>query len=394
MRVAFTHPRAGDLGGVERQAHSLAVALCDAGHEVHYFCERSDASVDPRIRVHHLRRWLRPVKTAKVWLFDRRVTRAVARAGPFDVVQGFGKTSSQDVYYDGSGCQADFQAYALAQRPGGWRRALARRSPYRALVARIEDARYTPGRCRRIVAISEQVRGQILSRHPLRAADVEVVHPGVDLERFAPAAPEARARARARLGIDPETPLLVFLGNDYRRKGLDTTLRALRELSDAQLLVMGSDAREARYREQARRLGVAPRVHWLGARADPERWLGAGDLLVFPSRFDPFGSAVLEALACGLPAVVSGRAGAAELIEEGRTGAVLGEPEDASALARAVRPYLEPSRRGEAGGAARKSAEARGWSRHAARMLEIYAELGAGGVSAGGGPPGSTGRSW
>lgn len=373
MRVAFTHPRAGDLGGVERQAHSLAVALCDAGHEVHFFCERADAGVDPRIRLHVLRRWVRPVKSLKVWLFDARVRRAVAAAGPFDVVQGWGKTSRQDVYYDGSGCLADFQAYALGALPP-WRRPLRRASPYQRVVARIERARYTPGNFRRIVAISELVRQQILARHGLQPGDVEVLHPGVDLARFAPD-PAARAAVRAELLLDEDAPLLVFLGSDYRRKGLASLLAALPRLADAHVLVLGRDRHGDRFRRLADVLGVAGRTHWLGLQPDPERWLAGSDCLVFPSHFDAFGSAVLEAQACGLPAVVSRRAGAAEVVIDGETGTLVDDPDDVAALAAAILPFLDPSGREQAGRAARAAAERRGWQRHCARMLEIYREV-------------------
>ena len=110
MRIALTHPRASDVGGVERQAHSVAQALLDAGHEVHYFCQRADRSIDPRIVVHRIANPLRAVRWFKVWWFDRACERAVAENGRFDLVHGFGKTSRQDVYYDGSGCLADFQS--------------------------------------------------------------------------------------------------------------------------------------------------------------------------------------------------------------------------------------------------------------------------------------------
>lgn len=379
MRVAFTHPHASDLGGVERQAHSLAVALCDAGHEVHFFCERSDASCDRRIRIHRLRRWARPVKSLRVWAFDVGCRRAIAREGPFDIVQGFGKTSRQDVYYDGSGCLRDFQEYSIGTLPGAWRRALRRASPHQRVVAGIERARYTRGSYRRIVAISQLVRGQILRRYGLPAEDVEVVYPGVDLARFRPSPEPERRERRAELGIGPEQPLIAFLGSDYRRKGLETLLGALALLPEAHALVIGRDPREASYRERAAALGVLPRVQLLGVRPDPERWLAAADCLAFPSHFDAFGSAVLEGLACGLPAVVSRRAGAAELVVEGKTGALVEGPGDPAAWARALAPFLAPARHQEAGRAARSEALHHDWSRHTARMLDIYAELRDGG---------------
>ena len=152
-------------------------------------------------------------------------------------------------------------------------------------------------------------------------------------------------------------------------------LRVLTELPNSHALVIGRDAREEDYRRRAAELGVAARIHLLGIRSDPERWLAAADCLVFPSYFDAFGSAVLEALACGLPVVVSRRAGAAELVVEGKTGALVDGPDDTPALVRAIRPFLDRDRRREAGRAARSEAEHHGWDRHTMRMLEIYDEV-------------------
>ena len=377
MRVALTMTRASDVGGVERQAHSVAVALLDAGHEVHVFAQRCDASVDPRIRFHRIANPVRPIRAAKVWLFDRLCERAVLRAGPFDLVHGFAKTSRQDVYYDGSGCLADFQTWSIDSLPQAWRRRWRRASLHQRVVARIERSRYTRGNFRRILAISELVRGQILRRHGLSPEEVETLYPGVDLERFRPADAAQRAALRAELALPADTPLLVFLGSDYRRKGLPAFLRALAHLPGAHGLVIGRErpARVRGYAEQAAALGVGSRTHFLGVRPEPGPYLAGADCLLFPTHFDAFGSAVLEALACGTPAVVSARAGAAELVADAKAGAVLVDPEDAEALARAARPFLEPGRRQEASRLARQEAERHPWRRHVDRVLALYEEL-------------------
>ena len=377
MRIALTHPRASDVGGVERQAHSVAQALLDAGHEVHFFCQRADASIDARITVHRIASPLRPVRWFKVWWFDRACERAVAANGPFDLVHGFGKTSRQDVYYDGSGCLADFQTWSIdGAIASGWRRRLRRASPHQRVVAAIERARYTRGNYRRVLAISELVRLQILERYRLPPRDVETLYPGVDLERFAPD-PAARERTRNVLGVERDAPLVAFLGSDYRRKGVGTLIAALARLPGAHAFVIGGERgdRRAAFESDARAAGLAARIHWLGVQPDPQRWLAAADLMLFPTRFDAFGSAVLEALACGVPAVVSRRAGAAELVTEGKTGAVLDGLDDGAAWAAAARPFLEPVRRAELRALARGDAERHPWSRHAQRVLEVYSEL-------------------
>ena len=133
--------------------------------------------------------------------------------------------------------------------------------------------------------------------------------------------------------------------------------------------------RRAQFESEARAAGLAARVHWLGVQPEPQRWLAAADLMLFPSRFDAFGSAVLEALACGVPAVVSRRAGAAELVTEGKTGSVLDALDDGAAWAAASRPFLDPARRAELRALARESAERHPWSHHVQRVLEVYREL-------------------
>lgn len=377
MRVALTMTRASDVGGVERQAHSVARALLDAGHEVHVFAQRRDGSVDPRIRFHRIGNPVRPVRALKVWLFDRLCERAVAREGPFDLVHGFAKTSHQDVYYDGSGCLADFQRYSIDTLPWAWQRRWRRASLHQHVVASIERRRYTRGNFRRILAISEFVRAQIQHRYGLTDEEVETLYPGVDLERFRPVDAAARRAVRAELGLPDDAALLVFLGSDYRRKGLPAFLETLVRLPRAHGIVIGRErpARARAHAERARVLGVSTRVHFLGVRPDPSRHLAASDCLLFPTRFDAFGSAVLEALACGTPAVVSAQSGAAELVADGKSGAVVADPTDAEALARAARPFLEPGRRAEAGRLARLEAERHPWERHVGRVLAVYEEL-------------------
>jgi UDP-glucose:(heptosyl)LPS alpha-1,3-glucosyltransferase len=377
MRVALLHPRAALVGGVERQIHDLGVRLADAGHEVHWICARREPDLDARIRCHRVPEPPGVLRAARVWSFDREASRALASLGPFDVVHGFGKTSRQDVYRDGSGCLADYQAYAFEGRPA-WLAALRRRSPPALAAARIERERYRPGGCRFVLAISALVREQILRRHPIAPERVRVLHPAVDTARFRPLLePAARAAVRAELGLAAASSVLAFVGSDFRRKGLPALLAALRLLPGAHALVLGADrpASLRRARELAVQLGLAGRAHFAGVRPDPERLLAAADCLVFPSRFDAFGNAVLEAMACGLPAVVSRRAGSAEVVTPGRSGDVVDAPEDSAALAAAIQPFLDPAQRDKAGRLAREEAEKHDWKPQLEAVLAVYREV-------------------
>src|SRR4029453_19602382 len=124
-----------------------------------------------------------------------------------------GKASRRDFYFAGRGCLADFQAWSIdGAIESPWRRRLRRASPHQRVIARVERTRYTRGNYRRVLAISELVRRQILDRYELPPGDVERLYPGVDLERFAPD-PAARDHTRRVLGGAGSPPLIRFLAS-------------------------------------------------------------------------------------------------------------------------------------------------------------------------------------
>ena len=120
-------------------------------------------------------------------------------------------------------------------------------------------------------------------------------------------------------------------------------------------------------------LGVSERIRWLGLRRDPERWYGAADVLVLPTRYEPFGNVHLEALASGLPVVTTTAAGGAEVVEEGKNGAVVA-PNDAAALAAAVTGLLSENR-AVLTEAARRAAEPYTHQRQAEAFERLYREF-------------------
>ena len=379
MRIAMTHTRYTDVGGVERYVCALVERLLAAGHELHYFCHRWDEGAPAGVRFHRVPNTFKQVRFLKVRSFDRLSERAVERAGPFDLVHGFTKTSRQDIYTDGSGCLQDYQEYSL-RRGGALGRALRRGSLHQRTVLAIERARFTRGNFRRVVTMSDLVRKQIQRRYGLTDDEVVVIYNGIDLERFHPRNVEAhRAAVRRELELAEDRPALLFLGSDYDRKGLATFLEALVQLDDAVGLVIGKERprEEARYRQLAAALGVAERVRFLGLRPEPARYYAACDLFVLPTRFDAFGMVVLEAMATGIPAVVTTAAGAAEVIEDGVTGRRVHDPRDADELAAACAPLLDREAARAAGARARVAAEGYSWERHFEQLLELYAQVAA-----------------
>ena len=377
MRVAITHTRFQEVGGVERYIYAFCQRLIARGHEIHYFCHFWDEAPEG-IQFHKIPYIFKPLRWAKVLAFDRLTQRAIARLGPFDIIHGFTKTSRQDIYTDGSGCLEDFQAYSLGK--GAMRHFWGRMSLHQQAVLSIQRARFTRGNFKRIITVSQLVQSQICKRYGLTAQEVEVVYNGIDLERFHPRnILRHRTAVRRELELDDDVPVVLFVANDYERKGLGTLLRALSRLRDAVCLVVGKERphRQSRFVKMATALGVRGRVHFLGVRPDVDRFFAASDLCCLPTYFDAFGMVILEAMATGIPAIVSAKAGAAEIIVRDETGAVLPDPDNDEALVQLMRPFMDLAYARKAGHRARKECQRFSWDSHFNRILEIYDEVSA-----------------
>jgi glycosyltransferase involved in cell wall biosynthesis len=193
------------------------------------------------------------------------------------------------------------------------------------------------------VAMSGAIRDEMLAAG-IPGERVTLLRHGVDTERFRPAAPGEREALRERLGL-PGGVLAVYSGRLLRGKGLETLLEAFavvaRENTDLNLALLGSGEGQAlsvedELRRSVAARGLADRVRFAGRVERVEDTLRSADLFVFPSIFEALGIALVEAAACGLPAVASRTGGIVDVVADGRSGRLVA-PGDAPALADALR---------------------------------------------------------
>jgi glycosyltransferase involved in cell wall biosynthesis len=221
------------------------------------------------------------------------------------------------------------------------------------------------------------------------SARVEVVANAVDLARFDRARMD-RATARAGLGlVDAGRLLLGVVAQLSPWKGQDTAIEALALLReegiDADLLLIGSAkfvARSTRYdneayvrqlHELAEATGLADRVSFLGEREDVPELIRALDLLLLPSWEEPFGRAIIEAMALEVPVIATSVGGPAEILTDGREG-LLRSPRDPRAWADAIAELAgDPERRARMADAGRERVE-QGFTidHHVAAVLAVY----------------------
>jgi glycosyltransferase involved in cell wall biosynthesis len=236
-------------------------------------------------------------------------------------------------------------------------------------------------RAKVIIAPSSLAKKSLVKFYKIPEDKITVIFHGVDIEEFSPATSSERQNLRKKYGVDDESFVILFIG-EFKRKNLDDVIRALSKLNKtAKLVVVGGKRAgdKTYYREMVRRLKLTSRVAFYEFVSQEQllELYKISDVYVLPTLYDTFGLTVLEAMAIGLPVIVSKRAGASELlintdIEE---YFVLNE-----ISAESIRKRLELFMSDEAlkrklGRIARKIAEEWSWQRTAEETLKIYEEV-------------------
>ncbi len=380
MKIALVHKQFTLQGGTERYLVGLACFLAERGHDVHVYCSRVDPVLSGLrgIRFHPLRvpRLGGLIKLLGMWL----LTRLSVRREQFDVVQGFGRTTGHHVHRLGGGCHRAYLEGALARASSSWERFRLRWDPRQWLMLRIERAQLLDRGVRRMLLVSERNRRELLERYPeASSAPLEVLHNGVDTQRFHP---KNRGlfftEAREQYHLVPEDTVVLFVGTDWDRKGLDVAMRVMARIGDrpdVKLLVAGEDRRFDRYTELARGLGVYENVYFTGPVERMERVYATADALLLPTRYDPFANVTLEALASELPVVTSGANGAVEAVADCPAVRVVDDPEDDEGMATALCALLDHPDPEALRIAAREAAEEHRDRSNFERVEAIYREL-------------------
>lgn len=218
----------------------------------------------------------------------------------------------------------------------------------------------------RLIAVSRATRDYLVTQG-VESERIDVVHNGVDCNRFRPR--PATGELRRELGLSPDSFLIATIGQICLRKGHDVlaeaAVRAGGAVPHAHYLIVGE--RQSSKREsvefakniggQFARPGLQDRLHQLGYRSDVNRLLNEVDLLVHPAKQEPFGRVLLEAAASGLPIVATDVGGTAEMLVDGASARLV-PVDDAAALAAAIiELHDDPSRRRRFAEAARRRVE-------------------------------------
>ncbi len=349
MKVALLIVKFAARGGAERMASSVAAGLRARGHEVHVFASVFD---DDSVVKH-------AIPKGGHLQFARRC-RDATRDQQFDVVHSFTRTLAHDILRLGGGIHAEYLR-RLEPARNMVDRLWSRVNPKERRILQLERDGLRAARL--VQAVSERVKREAMEHYGVDARRIVVMHNGVDVARFHPDLRRHRNSVLSEFHIPKDAFVAVFVGSGARRKGLSTAVAAFAD-GDAHLIVVG-DAGSGKQRG---------RVHFAGVRPDVERFYGAADAFVFPTLYDPFPNACMEALAAGVPVIVTRVAGVSEIITDGVDSFVIDDPGSAQAIIDRI-GRLRSGDRERLGRAARALAERHPIDKYVDDTIRLYRQL-------------------
>jgi glycosyltransferase involved in cell wall biosynthesis len=374
MHIVQIAPSIGPGNGVSGVAWSLGREFEALGHTVESFTmdsmprrprmpRSSGGRLLQALAIFRRMVWFTAAGTthARRFLAERPHAVAICHNGPL----------AGDVYVNHGVVAASMQARGF----GAWRML---RNPTHPFTYVRDRMRYRGNAHRAVVALTPSEAETLRRVYGRVRPPIRVIPNGVDLDRFHPPTADERAASRVQFQLDPEDRVVLFIGHEFRRKGLDLAIEALVHATTVLLLVVGGRTDTvAEAQAQAQRLGVADRVLFVGVRADIPVLLAASDIFLLPSAYESYGLVIMEALAAGLPVVATPVGVAESTIVDGENGYLVAP--DAVQIAERLEE-LAGSDLAAYAQRARRSAEPHGWRASALQYLELLRELSPGGA--------------
>ncbi|MGL1834106.1 glycosyltransferase family 4 protein [Rhodocyclaceae bacterium SMB388] len=335
MQLAFCLYKYFPYGGLQRDFLRIASLCQQRGHAVRVYVLEWEGETPPgfdvvRVPVQSLWNHRRYAK------FTAWVDADLARR-PADRVVGFNKMPGLDVYYAADPC--------FEEKSRTLRKPLYRFSPRYRHFSAYERAVFGRDANTRILSISTVQQALFMHYYGTPAERFHALPPGIAPDRRAPAnAAEIRNAFRREFGLADDALLLVQIGSDFPRKGLDRSIAAMAALPEpirrrTRLIALGADDPKP-FMDQARALGIADAVSIPGGRDDVPRFLLGADILLHPARHENTGTVLLEAVVAGLPVLASEACGYAHYIVEADAGRIVPQPFEQADLDRALADML------------------------------------------------------
>lgn len=302
----------GKQGGLEKQAFKIIDELLNRGHEVTLISSqainyKSINSIKLRITA--------PKGFLTLLQFNIKVKKYL-KTQHFDSILSLDRTTLHTHIRAGNGCHAAY-LNLRKEKVNLFKELSFLCNPLHLSLLHLEKKGFTNPKLQKIFVNSELVKNQILSTYPIDLNRIEVIHNGVDWhekEKSFSNWQDIKEEWIHKLKLNPTHLTCIFVGHDFKRKGLEFILKALPHATNIQLLVIGSDKNIQKYIELTKKLSIKERVTFLDCFTDVTPFYALADALILPTTYDPFANVTLEALCMGTQVITSSTNGASEIM--------------------------------------------------------------------------------
>ena len=262
---------------------------------------------------------------------------------PSPIVFGLDRTRRQTHIRAGNGVHAVYLKHRVKEE-GKFKAWSFHLNPLHRVLLGIEKQAFEDPGLQTLFTNSNMVREEILAHYDVSPAKITVVHNGVEWHAMQPAFDnwqENKPHALKKYGLNPSCFQFLFIGHNYKRKGLEKLLIALSTLKDAsfQLSVIGKEKDLAYFQQKAHALHLSKQVFFFGPSKDILSFYQLADALIIPSLYDPFANVTVEALAMGLFVISSRTNGGSEVLSK-RSGIVIEDLDDPVSFAASLQKAL------------------------------------------------------
>jgi UDP-glucose:(heptosyl)LPS alpha-1,3-glucosyltransferase len=330
MRLAIIRRRYNPYGGAERFIERVTARLTKRAIETTIIAEDWSGS-DKVFGNKHIEVKCSGLSRTSRFVSFQKSVRAVldheAAAGRgFDLIQSHERVTGVDIFRLGDGVHAAW-VRRLQQESRGLRSLLLNMDSYHRAVIDTERAMARDSKLH-YVANSSLVVNELQEYWSVPDSRITLIPNGVDTSFFSPATPIQKEESRQALakqhsvGITPETLIITVVGSGFSRKGIFQLIEACAKVKNYVLLICGEDKAAGKAKTLIKHLGVESRIALTGPLEDVRPLLWAADIFALPSLYDPSSNAVLEALACGVPVIVTRDVGMAWEITDTDAGTI------------------------------------------------------------------------
>lgn len=305
-------------GGLEKYTWQIARDFCALGIPVTLLTSGTVQPVfsDPLLKIVSL-----PVSHSfsfmKIISFDKACD-AYLKHHPTPIVFSLDRNRFQTHIRAGNGVHAAY-LQQRAQEEGLLKKTSFVLNPLHQTILSLERKAFEHPELKLLFTNSEMVKREVLRFYEVDSKKVAVVHNGVEwmaLQGKFENWERGKEKAMRALNLDPTAFQFLFIGHNYRRKGLEKLLRALAQMKGEhfQLSVVGKDKERSHFQELSENLGVEKKVIFFGPQKDAVPFYQIADCAIIPSLYDPFANVTVEALAMGVPVISSPFNGGSEVL--------------------------------------------------------------------------------